>query len=87
MKASWTIDFWKSGSGFSHSETVEWSHDHGLYDADESKEAVMESWYDGLWNDDHDGHHWTVKYYNDYDDPAFAEPVDTVEFWVYPEDL
>ena len=88
VKASWTIRFWKSGSGYTHAETVEWSHDHEMFCAEDAKKAVLDWWYDGQWNDqDHDGHHWLVSYYKGESDPMFSEPLDTVDFWVYPEDF
>ena len=88
LKASWTIKFWKSGSGFSHEEIVEWSHDHNIYSSEDAKKAALDFWYGGQWGDDeYDGHQWKVEFYNEDDDPGFAEPVETVLFWVYPEDF
>lgn len=89
MKAIWSIKYWKSGSGYSHSETVATDKDDiTVITADTLKKSALDWWYNGEWNDDgHDGHNWIVEFYADDADPAIDDPIQVEEFWVYPEDV
>ena len=82
LKAEWQINYWKSNSGFSHSETVKWTTEHEVGTPEELKKSVLDWWYNGEWNDtDHDGHFWKVTFY------LRDEHFDEQAFWVYPEDV
>ena len=88
MKASWTINYWKSGQGYSHSETVEWTREHNVLSPEDAKNAVLAWWYDAGWTDtEYDGHNWVVNFYEDNNDPMFSDSVNSVEFWVDADDI
>lgn len=87
MIARWDINYWKSGSGFSHVESVAETHENSISTADELKKSVLEWWYEDGWGiDKHDGHQWDVVYYPD-SYPYCDGDGETVSFWVYPEDV
>lgn len=82
LDAEWEINYWKSGSGFSHSEVVEHSVEEVVLPPDEMKKALKNWWYENGWTDtDYDGHYWKVTYTVD------GELFDQGACWVYPEDI
>lgn len=82
LDAEWEINYWKSGSGFSHSEVVEHSVEEVVLTPEEMKESLRDWWYENDWTDtNYDGHYWKVTYTKD------GKLFDQEECWVYPEDI
>ena len=82
LKAQWDVSYWKSGSGFSHTETVNHTEENEVLTPEEMKQSLKGWWYDEGWSDDeYDGHYWKVTYFNG------EEHFDEEECWIYPEDF
>lgn len=82
IDAAWEISYWKSGSGFSHSEVVEHTVEETVLTPEEMKESLKSWWYETGWADNQfDGHYWKVTYTLD------GEHFDENACWIYPEDF
>lgn len=85
MNANITLTTWKSNSGFSYTEDIESITLNQIPSEDEFKSMILngEFYADGWTDTEYDGHLWKLNILTDDDDDI----TETVEAWIYPEDL
>ena len=73
------IDWYVSGSGYSHTDVLgDFDHCDDFFPAERAEAALADDdWFDS--EDEGDWHNVVVTFYNDDADPLFDDPIKTVE--------